>query len=82
MSRKLPTLDLAATLRQVRDPVIEVECRICGRKGTLDRAALVKKHGASITFSKLRRIASIGCDRLVGAEGDQCGTTFPCLEAK
>lgn len=82
MTRKLPALDLTATLHQVRDPVIEVECRTCGRHGTLDRAALVKKHGASITFSKLRRMAAMGCEKLVGAEGDQCGTTFPCLEAK
>lgn len=80
MSRKLPALDLAATLRQVRNPVIEVECRTCGRHGTLDRAALVKKHGASITFSKLRRMAAMGCEKLVTEDGDQCGTRFHCLD--
>jgi hypothetical protein len=72
-------LDLSATLRQVRDPVIEVECRACDRRGSYERAALVKKHGASVTFARLRRMAAFGCDRLVDADGDRCGTRFPCL---
>jgi hypothetical protein len=80
MSRKSPSLDLSATLRQVRDPIIEVECRTCASHGALDRAAVVKKHGASITFGRLRRIAAMGCDRMVGEDGDRCGTRFPCLE--
>lgn len=79
MSRKPCPLDLTATLRQVRDPVIAVECRICGRKGTLDRAALLKKHGSTITFGRLRRMAAMGCERLVSEDGDRCGTWFPCL---
>ena len=82
MSRKPPALDLTTTLRQVRVPVIEVECRTCGRQGKFDRASLVKKHGANITFGRLRRMASIGCDRLVSEDGDRCGTLFPCLEQK
>jgi hypothetical protein len=80
MSRKSPSLDLTATLRQVRDPIIKVECRACGRGGSLDRAAVVKKHGAAITFARLRRIAAMGFDRMVSENGDRCGTRFPCLE--
>lgn len=79
MSRRSSPLDLTTTLRQVRDPVIAVECRTCGRQGTLDRAALVKKHGAAVTFGRLRRAAAMGSERLVSEDGDQCGTHFPCL---
>lgn len=80
MSEVSSSLDLKATLRQVRDPMISVECRLCGRKGTFDRAVLVKKHGASITFARLRRMAAMGCDRLVSEDGDRCGARFPCLD--
>ena len=73
-------LDLNATLRQVRHAVIAVECTACGRSGQIDRAILVKKHGASITFARLRRIAAMGCNRLVSTDGDRCQTRFPCLD--
>jgi hypothetical protein len=72
-------LDLNATLRQVRDSVIAVECSACGRSGQLDRATLLKKHGASVTFARLRRMAAMGCGRLVSLDGDRCQTRFPCL---
>ena len=74
------SLDLTSTLRQVRAPVIDVECRLCNRKGSYIRAKLLKKHGAGITFARLRRMSALGCDRLVDSAGDQCGTTFPCLK--
>ena len=77
---KKKLLGLSSTLRQVRDPIIEVECRACGRAGSYVRTELVKKHGASVTFSRLRRMSALGCDRLVDAAGDRCGTTFPCLQ--
>lgn len=80
MSRRSSPLELTATLRQVHDPVIAVECRTCGRQGTLDRTALVKKHKASVTFGRLRRMAAMGCERLVSEEEDRCGTRFPCLD--
>lgn len=38
-----PSLGLASMLRQVRDAVIEVECRACGQCGSLDRAAVMEK---------------------------------------
>lgn len=72
-------LDLSSTLRQVRDPIIEVECRACDRMGRYVRAELVKKHGASVTFARLRRMSALGCDRLAHADGDRCDTRFPCL---
>jgi hypothetical protein len=78
---KLKPLDLNATLRQVRDNVIAVECSACGRFGQLDRATLLKKHGGSVTFARLRRMAAMGCDRLVSLDGgDRCKTRFPCLD--
>jgi hypothetical protein len=77
---KKKSLDLSSTLRQVRDPIIEVECRACGRAGSYVRAELVKRHGASVTFGRLRRMSALGCDRLVDSEGDRCGTRFPCLQ--
>jgi len=80
LSRKTrKPLDLSATLRQVRDPIIEVECRACERRGSYERAALVKQHGASVTFARLRRMSALGCDRLVDAMGDRCGKRFQCL---
>jgi len=79
---KKKSLDLSSTLRQVRDPIIEVECRACGRTGSYIRAELVRKHGASVTFSRLRRMSALGCDRLLDAAGDQCGTSFPCLSER
>ncbi|EJC80244.1 hypothetical protein Rleg4DRAFT_1864 [Rhizobium leguminosarum bv. trifolii WSM2297] len=72
-------LNLSSPLRHVRDPIIEVECRACNRSGTYIRAELIKKHGASVTFARLRRMSALGCDRLVAADGDHCGTRFPCL---
>lgn len=73
------TVDLATTLRQVRDPKIKVECKRCGRFGVHLRKKLVDKHGASLTFARLRRMSAMGCDRLISPQGDTCGTTFPCL---
>jgi hypothetical protein len=74
-----PVLDLSATLRKVRDPIIRIECLRCGREGALIRADIVKKHGANVTFARLRRMAAMGCDRIVGEDGDRCETRFPCL---
>ncbi|WP_342635719.1 hypothetical protein [Rhizobium deserti] len=75
-------MDLNATLRQVRDIVITVECAACGRSGQLDRAILLTKHGAAVTFARLRRMAAMGCDRLVSLDGDRCQTRFPCLDGE
>ncbi len=78
--KEIAALDLSATLRQVKAPLITVECRACGRTDTLERKVLVRKHGAGMTFSKLRRMAAMGCDRLISHDGDRCETRFPCLE--
>jgi len=78
-AKQKPVLDLSATLRKVRDPIIHVECLRCGREGELIRADIVKKHGANVTFARLRRMAAMGCSRIVSADGDRCETRFPCL---
>lgn len=69
--------NLTSTLRQVRDPIIAVECRTCGMTGTYDRSELMKRHGANVTFARIRRFSAMGCDRLIDPNGDSCGTRFP-----
>lgn len=73
--------ELTTTLREVKVPIITIECRACGRSDALQRKILVRKHGAGMTFARLRRMAAMGCDRLNGERGDRCQTRFPCLEA-
>ncbi|TAV74740.1 hypothetical protein ELI28_14930 [Rhizobium leguminosarum] len=72
-------LSLASTLRKVRDPIIRIECRQCDRSASFERAEIVKRHGAAITFGRLRRVVAMGCSKLAGPNGDRCGTSFPCL---
>lgn len=79
MARHEP-LNLSSTLRRVQAPIIHVECRKCGRTDSFPRTEIVKKHGASITFARLRRVMAMGCSKLCGPSGDQCGTRFPCLD--
>lgn len=72
--------DLATTLREVKVSMITIECRACGRSDALERKILVRKHGAHMSFAKLRRMAAMGCKRLMSDGGDRCQTRFPCLE--
>nr|WP_286195149.1 hypothetical protein [Agrobacterium sp. Ap1] len=72
---------MTTTLRQVKMPVIAVECRLCKRSDELERKILVRKHGAGITFARLRRMAAMGCERLISDDGDQCHACFPCLQS-
>jgi|SRR4051794_25442780 hypothetical protein len=66
------------TLRVVRQPSITVACLICNRHGAFDRQALIKRHGASLTFHALRRRVAMGCARMHEPDGvDRCGTHFP-----
>jgi hypothetical protein len=76
-----PTVfDVATTLRDVKVSMITIECRACGRSDAIERRILVRKHGADMSFARLRRMAAMGCDRLMSDEGDRCQTRFPCLE--
>lgn len=77
--RVAPDTEGGPTLRDVRLAVIELDCTVCDRRGSHDRAALVRAFGASISFARLRRRAAMGCDRLNTPEGDRCGSRFPCL---
>ena len=67
-------------LKDVRIPIILVECPRCDLKGSYDRAALLKLHGAGLSFSRLRRRAAMGCEHMTGPDGDQCQTRFPCVD--
>ncbi len=67
-------------LSDVRMPVIDVECRCCGTKGSYLRTELMKSFGAGISFSRLRRRAAMGCEFMSGPDGDRCQTRFPCLD--
>lgn len=67
-------------LKDVHSPVIEVECRRCGTKGSYARAELVKTFGAEISFARLRRRTAMGCEHMTGSDGDLCQTRFPCLD--
>jgi hypothetical protein len=68
------------TIREFRDPIISVECLACDRRADLDRQALVKQYGASLSFEQLRRRMSMGCPRMVSLDGiDRCQTRFPGL---
>lgn len=78
--RLSPDRETGPILRDVKDAVIRVECKLCDRGGSHDRAALVKTFGASVSFAHLRRRAAMGCDRLNGPDGDRCGARFPCLD--
>jgi hypothetical protein len=82
VGRRRPTPDNlpGPKLKDIRVAVIEVECRACKLKGSYDRAALVKLHGVSLSFARLRRQAALGCERMTGPDGDRCQTRFPCLD--
>jgi len=66
-------------LRDVRSPMIELDCRICRRQRAHDRKQLVKTYGASVSFAEIRRRMTVGCKRMHTDEGDKCGTYFPYL---
>ncbi|WP_454858388.1 hypothetical protein [Rhizobium binxianense] len=73
------TVDDLSTLRQVREPVIELDCRLCRRRGGHERTRLIKAFGAGVTFAELRRRMTVGCERMHTTNGDRCGAYFPCL---
>ncbi len=71
--------DSVPILRDVRSPVIELDCRICQRHGAHDRKQLVKAFGAGVSFAEIRRRMAVGCQRMNTVDGDKCGAYFPCL---
>jgi hypothetical protein len=79
MPSRQVTVDDLPTLRQVRDPVIELDCRLCRRRGNHERKRLIKAFGAGVTLVELRRRMTVGCERMHTAEGDRCDAYFPCL---
>ncbi len=69
-------------LKDIRLPMIEVVCIPCGRHDLLVRQVLVKRFGAGVSFTRLRRRLAMGCERLCLPDGDQCGTRFPCIDSQ
>jgi hypothetical protein len=71
-----------ATLRDDRDAAITIECDACDRRSDLDRKALIKQYGATLSFRQLRRRLTVGCSRMNSIDGiDRCQACFPCLDA-
>jgi hypothetical protein len=68
------------TLKDIRHPVIVLECAPCNRRDSFERKVLVEQFGAAASFAKLRRRFAMGCERMCHPDGDLCGTRFPCLE--
>nr|WP_145641544.1 hypothetical protein [Neorhizobium alkalisoli] len=68
------------TLKDIRDMVIVLECSYCDRRDSFERKVLVTQFGATACLAKLRRRLAMGCDRMVGPDGDRCGTRFPGLD--
>lgn len=69
------------TLKDVRDAVISLECTFCDRRDSFERKVLVAQFGAGACLAKLRRRLAMGCERMVGPEGDLCQTRFPYLDS-
>jgi hypothetical protein len=71
------------TPKQCKDPDLIVECRVCDRRDTLNRKALVRRYGASLGLDRLRRQLALGCERMNGFDGvDRCQTRFVGLSAE
>ncbi|MCS3744435.1 hypothetical protein [Rhizobium sp. BK661] len=70
------------TLKDVRQAVILLECGVCDRRESFERKVLVAQFGAGANLLKLRRRLAMGCERMVGSDGDRCSTRFPCLESR
>jgi len=69
------------TLKNIRDAVIVLECSICNRSDSFERRVLVAQFGAGACLAKLRRRLAMGCERMVGPNGDLCATRFPSLDS-
>jgi hypothetical protein len=68
------------TLKDIRGIAIVLECSLCDRRDIFERKVLMAQFGAGACLAKLRRRLAMGCERMVGPEGDRCQTRFPCLD--
>jgi hypothetical protein len=73
-------VDDGPTLKDIDLPTIEVVCVRCQHRDVLERKAIVRKLGVNVSFTRLRRLLAMGCDRFFHLEGDRCGLRFPCLD--
>ncbi|MDM9627681.1 hypothetical protein QTL95_17420 [Rhizobium sp. S152] len=53
-----------------------LECSCCDRRDRFERKVLVTQFGATACLAKLRRRLAMGCVKMVGSDGDRCGTRF------
>lgn len=68
------------TLADFRGKTIEVECVECERYASIEYKQLVKRFGAAAQFADLRRPLAMGCDKMMGPDGEsKCRVRFPCL---
>jgi len=67
------------TMKDILDVIIVLECAVCDRRDSFERKVLVAQFGAGACLAKLRRRLAMGCERMVGADGDRSGTRFPGL---
>ena len=72
----------AVTLGEIagRLPMLEVACSHCERRGRLDVAKLIERHGADTRLPDLRVILAGDCPR-AGAVSihERCGVHYPQL---
>ncbi len=67
------------TLKDIRDPVILLECSPCDRRDGFDRKTLVAQYGAGASLAKLRRRLAMGCEKICHQAGDLCEVRFPSI---
>jgi hypothetical protein len=74
----------AVTLRELagRLPMLEVACSRCERRGWLNVAGLIERHGADARLPDLREILAGDCPRSSAvAIHERCGVYYPQLLA-
>jgi hypothetical protein len=70
------------TLAEIADhqPVLDVACDVCGRRGRLNTRRLIRERGPDFPVPELRQMVAAGCPRMVEDKMHApCGVRFPGL---